>query len=364
MKTRLGFVGVAAVLLGSALGAPEARASAFVWPVSGWIGATSVYRWGATHSGSADLYCTYGLPILASRGGSARPYYESSSWGVILSHGNGYETQYGHQIQASFLKNGQTVAAGQVIGYSGRTGQASTPHVHFAIKRWGTRLVIPTIKFGQWVSAGRAIPGTFSGLSTFKSAFAPYAVRVTDATLDVRAAADPSAALVGVLAGGDVVTATDSAAGWYKIGESRWIPWTAASPANFNIFGVKVVKYATLRTGPGTSYSSSGAMSTGALATVVDAANGWYKVMYGYPAVYRWLSSAYAAVTSEFNMKVSAAEAEVRTGPGATYPVVGKLTIGTGNETVKVYATQNGWYRILYGGSWRWIQGGKTAGRI
>ncbi len=347
--------------------------SAFVWPVTAWIGATSVYRWGATHSGSADLYCPYGLPILASRGGTASPYYDpSGSWGVVLNHGSGYETQYGHQIKASFLKSGQVVAAGQVIGYSGRTGQAASPHVHFAIKRYGSRLVIPTIAFGQWVSAARPVPGTYSGLSTFTTSFAPYAVRITDSTLDVRSAADPAAAVVGALAGGDVVTAADSANGWYKIGDGRWIPWTAASPANFDIFGVKVTKYATLRMGPGTGYSASGAMSTGTLATVVDTVNGgstsltasWYKVLYGYPAMYRWLSAAYAAVTSEFNTKVSAAEAEVRTGPGASYSVVGKLTIGSGNALVKVYATQNGWYKVLYGGSYRWIAGWKTSGRV
>lgn len=347
--------------------------SAFVWPVNAWIGATSVYRWGETHSGSADLYCPYGMPILASRGGTASPYYDpSGSWGVILNHGSGYTTQYGHQIKASFLKSGQTVAAGQVIGYSGRTGKASTPHVHFAIMRYGTRLSIPTIAFGQWVTAARPVPGSWSGLTTFTTTFSPYAVRVTDATLDVRAAADPNATVVGTLAAGDVVTASDASTGWYKIGEGRWIPWTAASPANFDIFGVKVTKYASLRTGPGTNYAISGAFATGTLATVVDTVNGgstsltasWYKVLYGYPAYYRWLSSGYAAVTSEFNTKISAVEAEVRTGPGASYTVVGKLTIGSGNETVKVYATQNGWYKVLYGGSYRWIPGWKTSGRV
>lgn len=346
-------------------GTTTVSGSAFIWPVNAWIGATSVYRWGGTHGGSADLYCPYALPILASRAGTASPYYDpSGSWGVVLNHGNGYETQYGHQIKASFLKSGQAVAAGQLIGYSGRTGKAASPHVHFAIKRWGARLVIPTIAFGRWVTAARPVPGSWAGLTNFTAAFAPYAVRVTDATLDIRAAADPSAAVVGTLTGGNVVTAIDAAAGWYKIGEGRWIPWTAASPANFDVFGVKVVKYASLRTGPGTGYPISGAMSAGTPATVVETTNGWHKVMYGYPAMYRWLSAAYAAVTSEFNTKVSAAEAEVRTGPGASYTVVGKLTIGSGNDTVKVYATQNGWYKILYGGSYRWIPGWKTSGRV
>ena len=340
--------------------------SAFIWPVNAWIGATSFYRWGATHSGSADMYCPYGLPVIASRAGTAYPHYDSEygSWRVNINHESGYETQYGHLIQPSFLKSGQAVGGGQVVGYSGRTGQAATPHVHFAIRRWGTRLTIPGLAYGQWVTAGRTVPGSYAGLTTFSAPSAPVAFRVTDASLDIRSAADPSAPVAGNLASGAVVSVVDAANGWYKLGEGRWIPWTAVSPANFNIFGVKVTKYAYLRTGPGTNYSASGGLSTGSLATVVETVNGWYKVLYSNPANYRWLSSADAAVTSEFYTKVSAAEAEVRTGPGAAYAVVGKLTIGSSNATVKVYATQDGWFKVLYGGSYRWIPGWKTSGRV
>ena len=52
----------------------------------------------------------------------------------MLNHGT-YQTVYMHMRTRSFLRVGQSVRAGQTIGYVGRTGDATGPHLHFEIHR-------------------------------------------------------------------------------------------------------------------------------------------------------------------------------------------------------------------------------------
>ncbi|MCR5130203.1 MAG: M23 family metallopeptidase [Prevotella sp.] len=51
---------------------------------------------------------------------------------IKIQHGNGLVTLYAHQSK-NFVKAGQKVKAGQIIGLAGRTGRATTEHVHFEI---------------------------------------------------------------------------------------------------------------------------------------------------------------------------------------------------------------------------------------
>jgi len=52
---------------------------------------------------------------------------------VVVDHGGGLSTAYAHN--SSFASSvGQSVAAGQVISYSGSTGNSSGPHVHFEVR--------------------------------------------------------------------------------------------------------------------------------------------------------------------------------------------------------------------------------------
>ena len=52
---------------------------------------------------------------------------------VVITHGNGTQTLYAHMSHA-IVSSGETVSAGQTIGYVGMTGLTTGPHVHFEIR--------------------------------------------------------------------------------------------------------------------------------------------------------------------------------------------------------------------------------------
>ena len=61
--------------------------------------------------------------------------YNSGGYGnlVIIRHHNGLETYYAH-LSKMFVKSGDIVSAGDVIGLGGETGNALGPHLHFEIR--------------------------------------------------------------------------------------------------------------------------------------------------------------------------------------------------------------------------------------
>ncbi len=88
----------------------------------------------AGHSG-IDISAANGTPILAANGGPVL-YAGWNSWGygntVVIGHGP-FSTLYGH-MNSLAVRCGNFVAAGQVIGYVGSTGNSSGPHLHFEIR--------------------------------------------------------------------------------------------------------------------------------------------------------------------------------------------------------------------------------------
>jgi murein DD-endopeptidase MepM/ murein hydrolase activator NlpD len=52
---------------------------------------------------------------------------------VLVKHSGGYTTAYAH-AERLVVARGDFVARGQVIGYTGQTGDVSTPQVHFEIR--------------------------------------------------------------------------------------------------------------------------------------------------------------------------------------------------------------------------------------
>lgn len=64
---------------------------------------------------------------------------------IVIKHAYGFETLYSHQFK-NIVKVGEKVKAGQVIGLTGRTGRATTEHLHFEVIYKGRRLN-PNIMF-------------------------------------------------------------------------------------------------------------------------------------------------------------------------------------------------------------------------
>ncbi len=88
------------------------------------------------HTG-LDIAGPYGTPIVAADTGVVYLYPGSIGYGTLLVmiHGNGYTTYYGHLSRyASGLRSGMIVARGTTVAYEGSTGWSTGPHVHFEIR--------------------------------------------------------------------------------------------------------------------------------------------------------------------------------------------------------------------------------------
>ncbi len=86
-----------------------------------------------------DMACDEGTPIYATRGGKVIVAEYDSSCGnyVTIDHGDGFRSIYMHMTYF-VVSYGEYVAAGQVIGYVGSTGDSTGPHLHFGISYNGT----------------------------------------------------------------------------------------------------------------------------------------------------------------------------------------------------------------------------------
>lgn len=122
---------------------PVSGSGAFIWPVNGVITSPYGYRthpiFGSTiyHSGM-DIGVDYGTPVHAADSGVVVEAGWISGYGyaVIIDHGNGLSTLYGHNESLN-VSEGQSVSQGQVIAYAGSTGNSTGPHVHFEVRSNG-----------------------------------------------------------------------------------------------------------------------------------------------------------------------------------------------------------------------------------
>lgn len=104
-------------------------------PVSGTISSRYGTRWGSTHKG-LDIAAPYGTAVKAAAAGTVtQAGWNSGGYGylVVISHGNGVETYYGH-CSSIDVKKGQQVSQGQVISRVGSTGNSTGNHLHFEIR--------------------------------------------------------------------------------------------------------------------------------------------------------------------------------------------------------------------------------------
>ena len=94
----------------------------------------------AGHRGT-DIPAPEGTPILAAHSGTVLVSGWNDSYGnqVLLDNGAGLSTRYAHMTQTA-VTAGETVTAGQVIGYVGSTGDSTGNHLHFEVMQGGVRV--------------------------------------------------------------------------------------------------------------------------------------------------------------------------------------------------------------------------------
>jgi murein DD-endopeptidase MepM/ murein hydrolase activator NlpD len=109
--------------------------SGFTWPVHGLI--TQFASW---YHEALDLAAPYGTPIVAAKSGTVT---EANTGGynygygndVVIDHGGGYKTLYGHMEAVNVSAGQQVVGGSTVIGWIGMTGRTTGPHVHFELRQ-------------------------------------------------------------------------------------------------------------------------------------------------------------------------------------------------------------------------------------
>ena len=83
-----------------------------------------------------DYAAPSGTPIMAAGNAKVQFVGQQRGYGnvVILDHGRGYSTLYGHMSRFGHIRRGQSIPQGTVIGYVGMTGLATGPHLHYEFR--------------------------------------------------------------------------------------------------------------------------------------------------------------------------------------------------------------------------------------
>ena len=100
-----------------------------------------VYKSIKMHAG-LDFAAPQGTPIYATANGRIKTSgYSSGGYGnhVVIDHGYGYETLYGHMVRVK-ARAGQQVLRGEIIGYVGTTGKSTGPHCHYEVHKNGNKI--------------------------------------------------------------------------------------------------------------------------------------------------------------------------------------------------------------------------------
>jgi len=100
-----------------------------------------VYKTVKMHAG-LDFAAPQGTPIYATANGTVSVAgNKGNGYGnhVIINHGYGYETLYGHMVKVK-ASAGQDVSRGEVIGWVGSTGKSTGPHCHYEVHKKGNKI--------------------------------------------------------------------------------------------------------------------------------------------------------------------------------------------------------------------------------
>jgi len=90
------------------------------------------------HQGQ-DITVPTGTPIFAPADGVVKRAYYIGGFGnhIKLKHSSGYSTTYAH-LSKIFVRHGQKIKRGDIIGETGNTGRSTAPHLHYEVHYRGT----------------------------------------------------------------------------------------------------------------------------------------------------------------------------------------------------------------------------------
>ncbi len=135
----------------------------FIWGTKGVVTSAMGSRiaplpGASSNHGGTDIGAATGTPVVAGKAGVVITAAYSGNAGnlVTIKHDQGYTTLYMH-LNSILVKLGQQVQQGQQIGTVGSTGNSSGPHLHYEIRRNGTKLApqdvgLKAVKKGDTVS--------------------------------------------------------------------------------------------------------------------------------------------------------------------------------------------------------------------
>ncbi len=118
---------------------PSVATGTYIWPTE----CRRITQYSGWRHTAVDIACPLGTPIYASRSGVVAQA-ETSGWNsgyglvIVIDHEDGTQTLYGHNSQI-YVTVGQRVTQGEVISAMGSTGKSTGPHVHFEVRKGGTR---------------------------------------------------------------------------------------------------------------------------------------------------------------------------------------------------------------------------------
>ena len=195
-----------------------------------------------------------------------------------------------------------------------------------------------------------------SDASSNDSVDVSYNVKVTTSNLNMRTGPGTSYKTCGYIKPGTYAI-TQESNGWGRLSSNgywvalKYTSKTSSSSDNGNsssgtLYKVKVTASAlNMRTGPGTSYSSRGKAVKGAIFDIVDTKDGWGQIS----TTGAWIKLSYTvAVNAEYNVKITAKDLNMRSGPGILYARKGYIKPGT--YTIK--ATNGDWGQLKSNGYW------------
>jgi murein DD-endopeptidase MepM/ murein hydrolase activator NlpD len=120
-----------------------AAATPSIWPTHGWLSSSMGNRADPLtgekdfHPG-LDISADKGDPVYSTADGKVSHAASAGNYGnlVIVEHGYGLETRYGH-LSAFKVKVGQAVKRGDLLGLVGSTGRTTGPHLHYEVRANG-----------------------------------------------------------------------------------------------------------------------------------------------------------------------------------------------------------------------------------